>query len=200
MIELENKLELFRRMIWEEAKKESNKALIQAGESASYIIEKRKKEIEENSKESGERHVRLAIEKSNRDLARIKDENRKKLLVKREEFLSRILLDIKFKLYEFSKSQEYRLWLRASLNKLFDNTEVDRLYVLNKDKELIMEYIKEKELIKEQIKMLPLAEDELGGFIVYDQSGRIRVRHTLLSELEDNSYKIGKEMVKWLKI
>nr|WP_072514981.1 V-type ATP synthase subunit E family protein [Ndongobacter massiliensis] len=193
MVELSSKVELFHRMIWGEAKKASNQALYEATESTTLLIEKRKQEVEEKNRQAAERRVRLAEERSNREIALQKEANRQKRLAMRETCLEEVLAALQARLRAYTQTSEYREALQSELQTALATHVAAQVRVLPQDQAFVQAQI------GAQIPVSALPAEELGGFILDLQGGRTRLRCTLRAQLEENAYEIGKELTEWLE-
>lgn len=193
MVELSSKVELFHRMIWGEAKKASNQALYEATESTALLIEKRKEEVEEKNRQAVQRKVRLAEERSNREISLQKETNRQKRLSMRKTCLEEVLTALEERLHAYTQTPEYREALRSELQDALAAHVAAQIQVLPQDQAFVQEQI------NEQIPIVELPPQELGGFVLDLQGGRTRLRCTLRARLEDNAYEIGKELTEWLE-
>lgn len=193
MVELSSKVELFHRMIWGEAKKASNQALYEATESTTLLIEKRKEEVEEKNRQAVQRKVRLAEERSNREISLQKETNRQKRLSMRKTCLEEVLSALEERLHIYTQTPEYREALRSELQTALATHVAAQIQVLSQDQAFVQEQI------DAQIPISELPSQELGGFVLDLQGGRTRLRCTLRARLEDNAYEIGKELTEWLE-
>ncbi len=198
MVELKNKLELFHRMIWGEAKRESEKALYEATETTSQLIEKRKKEIEEKNQEAVDRKVRLAEEKSNREISLQKEERRRKILAAREACLKDLIADLEKRLEAYAKSEKYKEELRTGLEESLKKYDPVEISLADGDQSLAEEILARAGL-KDKVQISRLDKDQIGGYIIYLKEGRSRIRFTLKSLLEEKSYEIGRELTESLE-
>ncbi len=198
MVELKNKLELFHRMIWGEAKRESEKALYGATETTSQLIEKRKKEIEDKNQEAMNRKIRLAEEKSNREISLQKEEKRRRILAAREACLKGLISDLEKRLDLYAQSDEYREKLRGDLSESLKKYGPQEISIADRDRDLVREVL-ESAGLKDKVLISDLDKDQIGGYIIYLKEGRSRIRFTLKSLLEDKSYEIGRELTESLE-
>lgn len=192
MLDLSKKVELFRRLIWGQAKKESNRDIYEAIDSTAGLIDRRKEEIRQKNQELADHRINLAREKSNRQIALQKEEDRQKKLAAAQVCYMELIDDLEELLLDYSKSQAYRDWLKKDLARLLAEKKLQRLLISSRDRDLI------SDLNTENLEIGELDSEELGGYIAYLDGDRQRIRASLKARLEDSEYEIGKELTECL--
>lgn len=194
MILLENKIDIFNRIVYQDKQKECAKRLKNNKIECQEILKEKSEEIERKSQEIIDRRVKLAKQKSYEMLSNETEERRIRELQKNESVLLGFLNDLYKKLEEFSETKEYiEFELKRFTRVIADMDEGEYIvYVLNRDIKLKSGFreIAERRGIHLQFKSLD--EFYLGGFIISDLARSYNLNCSLRARVEDKKYEIGK--------
>jgi vacuolar-type H+-ATPase subunit E/Vma4 len=194
MVLLENKIDIFNRIVYQQKQEECAKKLKENRRQCREILKAKTAEIDRECEEIVDRRVKLAKQKSCEMLSNENEEKRIRELQKNKIVLLAFLNDLKKKLEEFSKTEEYiEFETRRFKNVIKDLDEGEYIvYVLNRDIKLKSNF---REIAEERDIYLQFNEmDEfyLGGFIISDKEKSYNLNCSLKARIEDEKYEIGK--------
>src|SRR5690606_7873670 len=108
MITIKDKLDIFRKLIYEEEEEKYKKALKDLDEKARNLIENKKLEIEKKKEEMAKKEAILEETQKNRIISERRQELNSKLLLKRKEILEDLIASLKEKAINFTLTDEYK--------------------------------------------------------------------------------------------
>lgn len=193
MIYLENKLHLFRKIVYEKRADENRRRLKQVKQECEEEYREKKKEFEKQKEKAILRRKHLGENQYRQAQAKIRENDKISMLRKEEELIEDLLEGMKERIRKFVQSKDYEKYLRELFRQTVDHLEKGRyrLEILERDQNLW------KELLEEipcgfQFSTVPMEDSSLGGFLVEDEEGSYRIDNTLLEKLEDYRYHMGK--------
>ncbi|MCX7903365.1 MAG: hypothetical protein N2486_02530 [Caloramator sp.] len=181
MVTIEEKIRLFTELVYQKIEKENKEEIERFNESFKNLLEEKKREFEEEFNRKREERIKKANEEAQRIISKARYEQKRMLFRKRDEIFNRFNEDLKVKLEEFTKSNQYKDWLLNSLKKIFENKNY-KLILTHKDFELLKPYIGGYKV--------EFDDGLIGGFILEDEN-RMRIDHSLKALMEDKKEKIG---------
>lgn len=195
MILLENKLEMFNKIVYKTKEVECAKKLQEFKDKCNEEKENKKIELEKNSEETIKRRVNLAQKRKYEILAKVSEDKRISELQKNEELRAKFVVELEKKVVEFTQSEEYIVFYKEKFSKLLEELDDGEyiLRVLAKDKtrlfDIYNEMVKDREinLIYEE-----LDERLLGGFTISDKKETYNIDSSLKEKINDRKYDIGK--------
>ena len=107
MINLEYKLDIFNQIILKEQELKSKEELEALKLDNDKLFEEKRVELEKSSNEIILRRIQLANSQKNEMISKARGENRERLLSIREELLEDLLLSLKEKARQFTKTSAY---------------------------------------------------------------------------------------------
>ncbi len=193
MITLDNKMELFSKVVLEKIKKEYNLTMKEIDER--HLIVRREK-MQDSEKES-QIYVRdmqnRAIEERKKIVSKAKGQARKNILIKREELFIKLNGLIVGEIKSLCKSKEYEPLLDKKINEILPDIILldGELIILCRENDSMM--------IKETLKKngienpLKIVNDEniLGGFTIIHRLKGIKINLSLNSIIDENKVYIG---------
>lgn len=195
MILLENKLEMFNKIVYKTKEVECAKKIQEFKDRCNEEKENKKIELEKNSEETIKRRVNLAQKRKYEILAKVSEDKRISELQKNEELRAKFVVELEKKVVEFTQSEEYIVFYKEKFSKLLEELDDGEyiLRVLAKDKtrlfDIYNEMVKDREinLIYEE-----LDERLLGGFTISDKKETYNIDSSLKEKINDRKYDIGK--------
>lgn len=195
MILLENKLEMFNKIVYKTKEVECAKKLQEFKDKCNEEKENKKIELEKSSEETIKRRVNLAQKRKYEILAKVSEDKRISELQKNEELRAKFVVELEKKVVEFTQSEEYIVFYKEKFSKLLEELDDGEyiLRVLAKDKtrlfDIYNEMVKDREinLIYEE-----LDERLLGGFTISDKKETYNIDSSLKEKINDRKYDIGK--------
>lgn len=195
MILLENKLEMFNKIVYKTKEVECAKKTQEFKDRCNEEKENKKIELEKSSEETIKRRVNLAQKRKYEILAKVSEDKRISELQKNEELRAKFVVELEKKVVEFTQSEEYIVFYKEKFSKLLEELD-DGEYILRvraKDKtrlfDIYNEMVKDREinLIYEE-----LDERLLGGFTISDKKETYNIDSSLKEKINDRKYDIGK--------
>ena len=197
MITLEDKLDIFYKVVFKEEEEKCKMALEELEKRNSLTLEEKKVELEKKKEETIARRKHLAETQKNEMLSKAIQENRGKILVKREEILRDLISSLENKAKEFVSSKDYKDFVVnkiVSVIKEIDEKEIV-IGLLEKDKlnleESILQLGKDN---NKDISFNIITSDIIGGFILSDKDRSYNLDNSFKTIIEENKYLIGKRL------
>lgn len=195
MILLENKLEMFNKIVYKTKEVECAKKIQEFKDRCNEEKENKKIELEKSSEETIKRRVNLAQKRKYEILAKVSEDKRISELQKNEELRAKFVVELEKKVVEFTQSEEYIVFYKEKFSKLLEELDDGEyiLRVLAKDKtrlfDIYNEMVKDREinLVYEE-----LDERLLGGFTISDKKETYNIDSSLKEKINDRKYDIGK--------
>lgn len=197
MINIEYKLDIFNQIILKEQEKKSKEELETLKLSNDKLFEEKKVELEKSSKEIVMRRVQLANSQKNEMISKARGENRERLLSIREELLEDLLISLKDKAGQFTKTSAYDEYLLNNIQRFIETTA---------NKEVVLTILaddieKHGKALKKMGKQLDVEIDIeeannqiIGGFIISDRAKTYNLDSSFKTIIEENRYEIGKSL------
>ena len=186
MVELENKINLFRGIVWGEAKAKSEKELYDSTEKYAENLKNQKEELEKKKADYIARRKKAAEFRANSAISGQKEENKKALLAAKAECLEELMHDLENRLEDYTETSAYREVLRKEIEEIIESGGGETIAVRERDKGLWDTFTAKR------ISWAVLPDSEIGGYALTSADGKRRIRHTLRARLEEHSYDIGR--------
>lgn len=206
MITIEDKLNVFRKLVLEKVQNEQQERLNEIytenhEEMKTYQlkIEKERKEIVGKWIKKGKIEKKKIISKANL-------EKKKRNLNKKQEFIEKLVKSLKKEAFDFTTKKEYEeLFQRILEDILIDlkDKECVTLYVMEKDlekyKKLILSEGKKYGFSESNLEILPSKEDMIGGIVGISKDMTLRIDSSMITMIEDHRKLIGRRVYDVLK-
>lgn len=197
MITIEDKLDIFYKLVFKNEEENAKSRLENLEKQHKKILKDKVIELEKIKNQNVDRRRNLAEIQKNEMISKAIGEDKHKLLIKREEFLKDLISSIEVKARGFTDTLEYKKYMINKVKDVLDGLdERDIIIKLNKeDKEKI-----QKELLQiatknnKNLSFDFLSIDAIGGFIITDKAKTYSLDNSFKSIIEENRYKIGKEL------
>lgn len=194
MVELSNKVVLFRNMIWNEMKQQSEHQLYAYAEQNSQLIEQKREALKREAENYITSHVQRAQLAAREQIAVRKQENQRVFLETQRQCFDALTESIRQKFADFVTTKAYRNSFQQRLREALASVgEASRLYVLERDRALA------QEIVGPAMPLSELPPSEIGGFILVNADETQRVRLTFEKLIEDNTYRIGRALDEWMR-
>lgn len=197
MITIEEKLNLFSKHVFEDIKKIQEEKLKKIEEHNKEQMDEHRKRIEKEKREYAEKKIEVEKQKNDKRISQKKGQIKKDIMLKRNELFNELIDDITYKLREFVNNDEYKEYLKNSLEKTLIelNSENDIEVQISesdiKNKKYIKDIIKENGFKEENINIIESDGDIIGGVILIDKNNRISLDISLLEKLNESKEYIG---------
>jgi len=197
MITVEEKLEIFHKIVFREEEAKYQKLLDELEEKNKQLLEEKKAEMELQREEIVRKKVAQGKIERNEANARAKEDIKTQLLQKRADLQKDLLQRVIDKAKEFVETKEYNDYLCRKLDKyLMSLEEKDMiLYLRDKDVDAAKSCLENLSYYtKKTFKIETLEEKHIAGFIISDLNKTYNIDHTIRTLVEENEYLIGKEL------
>lgn len=198
MSSIEEKLKHFNDLILKDAIAERDKILEQIKREMNNTLNKKRAEIQKEADEFLRKEIAVLEREKNNRIYRATVEGKQLLMKAREDILRILLEEVKAKLIEFIKSEDYYAYLIRQIKESCAQAGSGRLtvYISKTDAERFSPRLDE---IKNQLPagatIVEIDEEIMGGCRVFNEDESIIVDNTLAKRLElvkDNVFEICK--------
>ncbi len=197
MITVEEKLEIFHKIVYREEEEKFQRALKELEELNLQALEDRRKELQAHRDEIVRRKISMAKIERNEAMAKAIEKNKAQLRQKRKDLQDKLMNEILKKADQFVDTDEYYEYLCENINKYlkeFENNEVV-VYVRDKDKESIKGCIKGLVAVTGKSFVIETMSDEkIGGFVISNSDRTYNIDHSLKTLIEEKEYTIGQRL------
>jgi vacuolar-type H+-ATPase subunit E/Vma4 len=197
MITVEEKLEIFHKIVYREEEEKFQRALKELEEMNLQALEDKRKELEAHRDEIVRRKISMAKIERNEAMAKAIEKNKAQLRQKRKDLQDQLLKEILKKADQFVDTDEYYEYLCENINKYlkeFESNEVV-VYVREKDKESIKGCIKGLVAVTGKSFVIETMSDEkIGGFVISNSEKTYNIDHSLKTLIEEKEYTIGQRL------
>lgn len=197
MITLDDKLDIFYKVVFKEEEEKCKKALEELEERNKLALEEKIVELEKKKEETITRRKLLAETQKNEMLSKAIGENRSRILVKREETLTDLISSLENKAREFVLLKDYKDYILDKILNVIKEIEEEEIVIglLEKDKKDLEEAIRQLgEDNNKNISFYTVASDIIGGFILSDKNRSYNLDNSFKTIIEENKYLIGKRL------
>ncbi|MDV3429019.1 MAG: V-type ATP synthase subunit E [Bacillota bacterium] len=189
MTTIDDKLELFNKLIFEKIYTEKKVEIDKFNKEKEEYLKKEKEKQEEKRNDFISDMNKKAAIKKNEIIAKEEIGIQQKLLVLKRELLKETMSALQDRIREFAGTEDYKDFLFKLIEQSGSILEDKNyfLYLTEQDKEKYGDEIK-KELsykVNGNIEIKSSGLDILGGLIIEEAEGSYRINNTLLSKLDD---------------
>lgn len=197
MITVEEKLEIFHKIVYKQEEDIFLNALKELEEANEKALEEKRKELESLRDEIIRRKINMAKIERNEAMAKALEKNKAQLRQKRKDLQDQLMKEILKKADYFVETDEYYEYLCENINKYlkeFESNEVV-VYVREKDKESIKGCIKGLVAVTGKSFVIDTMSDEkIGGFVISNSEKTYNIDHSLKTLIEEKEYTIGQRL------
>lgn len=198
MITVEEKLDVFTKLVLEKVQKEYEEKRKEIEERNSKVIRKHRLEINDKAKRIVENMVSRGEIQKNRVISRAKVDSKRVVLSKKEELLEKLVKNIEVKAVQFTYEGDYKGYFESSLYEVLENLKNRAsiiLFLTDKDRskyeEEALKIAKEKGFDVEKVEIQSLDARMIGGVVGIDRDKTIKVDCSIKTRIEDSRNFIG---------
>lgn len=185
MLDINQKLRTFRTMVWDEEKAISENELYNSTNVNSEQIEDKKASLEKELEKTLDNRKSFATIRGNERVSKLEEEQKTNFYAHKELLLNDLVGEVKAKLLDYTKTDEYKKVLpeqiNKALNELGEDTDKFEVLVKESDKNLV------------NFNNVGTLDDKyIGGFILKAKDGSFQYNQTYLKKIEEKQYDIGK--------
>ena len=187
MLDINQKLRTFRTMVWDEEKAKSEKELYNSTNINSDQIYEKKSNLEKDLKATLDNRKSFATIRGNEKVSKLEEEQKTNFYAHKEQLLNDLVGEIKKRLAEYTKTDEYKKKLpeeiKKTIGEINENADDFEVLVKEEDKNLI-----------DYPNIGTLDDKYIGGFILKAKDGSYQYNQTYLKKIEEKQYDIGKTL------
>lgn len=204
MITIDDKIQLFRKIVLDDINREYNQLknkLIDRKKVESLISEE---EAKEKSKKYIEKFINKVEEEKKKKILDAKKESKEEILKIKNRFIEEVYQAVLKKCKAFRKEENYLKIIEKLVENIKNNIEdfkVLKVYIIEEDYEKRIDSFKEifnKILDRENIKLYKSKENFRGGFVLYNKDKTLKLDISLKLIISRNKLFIGNEVQKLL--
>lgn len=189
MVTIEDKINLFSKIIYDEVDEKINFQLDKLKEVEAETMEKEEKDIEKYKNKNTQHINKKSDSKYEKAIFELRIREQQELLSLKENMIDEILYSLKKRLVDFTNSDEYIDYIKNYLDntlKSIENNEGSIVYFNEKDKEIFKKIINKKD-----VEISDETKDIIGGYILQDKNNKFRIDCSLDENVKECKEKIG---------
>lgn len=193
MITIEEKINLFTKIVYEKVEKENKEAIKKFEEEYVKIIDQKKEEFKKRAEELEYKTVSEIEKIKVQTLSKAHIKGKRMLLETRNKIYNTALKDIIDFTKQINNSKAYREFFSDKLNKLINNYEIKEAHIIITQADWNLWY---KDLQMKSNKNLSVEFDDniIGGFILIDYKNNVKYDFSIINLVEANREKIGEKL------
>lgn len=202
MITVEEKLDIFHKIVYRDEEEKFLQALKELEEANERLLENKRKELEQQRDEIIRRKKSQARIERNELRSRELEDTKARLRAKRKELEIDLVDAIVKKAKEYVTTREYGEYLCHNLDRHLKEFEDDELVlILRENDKLISENCIKglKTATGKTFIVQTMDEEMIGGFIISDKNRTFNIDHTLRTLIKEKEYLIGKRLCQTLE-
>lgn len=188
MLDLSSKISSFKKMVWTDEKRQSEKDLYNSIETSSNHLNEIKKSLDKEYKDYIKKREEFANSRKNEEIANVSQQEKTLYNKFKEDLLDDLIKEIEDKLKDYSKSEEYKEKLKKEAVETFEK--------LSKEDDSLILAVKEEDQDLFDFKTQTMDEDKIGGFVIKNKDLSYQYDFSLRKKLDQYSYSIGSSFYK----
>lgn len=183
MLDLNAKISSFRKMVWSNEKRKSEKQLYDSTEYSSKTLNEIKNNLEKNYKQYIEKRKEFAKARKNEKIANTSQIKKTSYNKFKESLLNQLIEEIKDELFTYCNSDEYKKKLIKEANEVYKNLS-------EKNKDLIL-CVKKSDQNLFDFNTDIMDDSKIGGFVIKNKELTFQYDYSLEKKLNNYKYEIG---------
>lgn len=188
MLDLSAKISSFRKMVWSNEKRKSEKQLYDSTDYSSKTLNEIKNNLEKNYNQYIEKREEFAKARKNEKIANISQIKKTSYYKFKESLLNQLIDEIKEELKTYSNSDEYKKKLVKEANEVYKNLSEN-------NKDLIL-CVKKSDQNLFDFNTDIMDDSKIGGFVIKNKDLTYQYDYSLEKKLENYKYEIGSKFYK----
>ena len=188
MLDLSAKISSFRKMVWSNEKRKSEKQLYDSTDYSSKTLNEIKNNLEKNYNQYIEKREEFAKARKNEKIANISQHKKTSYNKFKESLLNQLIEEIKEELKTYSKSDEYRQKLVKEAKIVYEN--------LSKKQDDLILCVKKSDQDLFDFETDLMDDSKIGGFIIKNKDLTYQYDYSLEKNLDNYKYEIGSKFYK----
>lgn len=188
MLDLSAKISSFRKMVWSNEKRKSEKQLYDSTDYSSKTLNEIKNNLEKNYNQYIEKREEFAKARKNEKIANISQIKKTSYYKFKQSLLNQLIDEIKEELKTYSNSDEYKKKLVKEANEVYKNLSEN-------NKDLIL-CVKKSDQNLFDFNTDIMDDSKIGGFVIKNKDLTYQYDYSLEKKLENYKYEIGSKFYK----
>lgn len=188
MLDLSAKISSFRKMVWSNEKRKSEKQLYDSTEYSSKTLNEIKNNLENNYNKYMEKREEFAKARKNEKIANISQIKKTSYYKFNQSLLSQLIEEIKKELKAYSNSDEYKKKIVKEANEVYKNLSEN-------NKDLIL-CVKKSDQDLFDFNTDIMDDSKIGGFVIKNKDLTYQYDYSLEKKLDNYKYEIGSKFYK----
>lgn len=188
MLDLSAKISSFRKMVWSNEKRKSEKQLYDSTEYSSKTLNEIKNNLENNYNKYMEKREEFAKARKNEKIANTSQIKKTSYYKFKQSLLNQLIEEIKEELKTYSNSDEYKRKLVKKANEVYKNLSED-------NKDLIL-CVKKSDQNLFDFNTDIMDDSKIGGFVIKNKDLTYQYDYSLEKKLDNYKYEIGSKFYK----
>lgn len=195
MTTIEDKIKLFSKIVYDKIQKEEQGEIDKFIKEKEIAIKDEKIKIQNEEEKIIKEIEKKAELKANEIIAKEKLIKQQELINLKESIIKNIMTEIKNQLAEYTKTQQYFDYLKKEILNILNTLQPGEynLFLTERDadkyKDSLNEVLTNHNEFNVLIKISSV--DLIGGFIIENSNGKLRIDNSLLEKLEENKESVG---------
>lgn len=191
MITIEEKLNLFTKLVHEKVEKENREVIIRFENEYGELLNNKRIEFQVQAEEM-EKEAKEKIEKEKRQiLSKAHIRGRKTVLERKNKIYKRAIEDILAYIEHFRNNKTYRDFILNNIYLKINNVEGLTVMLTKKDFNLLEDDI--KKIVNDKTEIL-IDDSIAGGVVIIDKKNNIKYDMSLINIVEEKSEMIGEKL------
>lgn len=190
MITVEDKISTFSKYVYDKEFRLSNQVLQQLEDQNKKSLQAKQEEIERKCSNLEKKMNKKMEMESQKIISNAKLEAKNKFLNTKKELLDQFIQEILNSFQDFTKTEEYRRYIKKTLERAKDFLKKDtiKVYLVKKD---IEKFASEIKLEYPNVEIVEMEDENIGGMILESISDNERIDFTFRRKVNDWKNEIG---------
>lgn len=194
MITVEEKLDIFYKLILGDERDRSEEILEKIQMKNEELIRVKKEETLKKKEEIVSKRRKMGELKKNEIISKTFSQEKNKILKVKKELLEDLMIEIEDKAKKFVASPEYKNYLLDEFKKIAGSVKDQEIYIYvsERDKDIygdiIMDIFRKN---NKEVLISPWTENKIGGFLLFNKERTYLLDFTLKTKIEGKKYEIG---------
>lgn len=202
MITVEDKLNIFHRIVLEKEEKRSTEILEELSKKNDAAIKEYTEKLNKKKEELVHKKVKNAEIKRNEKVSAATENVKSRILSKKKELLTDIMEQILKRAEGFAESSQYEDYLLNEIDAVTDEVEDQNIVIYLKNNDINRFSGKISGLLNKKGKKTTLGrikDDTIGGFMLSDEGKTYIIDNTFKTKIDENEHIIGERLYEKLE-
>lgn len=202
MITVEDKLDIFYKLVYKEEEEKCIKEMEELEARNKELVEEKNKELQIKKEAFINRKIALANIQKNEMISKANEDKKANLLQEREKLLQDIIKSLGIKAKDFVQSNNYDAYFIDKVSKVINDLDENEIIITLNDEDNLRFQDSIVELQKKYKKTITTQISKsniIGGFMLQDINRTYNLDYSFKTIIEENRYEIGKKLFSLLE-